>query len=148
MTRLSAWLDDLAAATRTADAAEEALRTDFARAIATLAAERAQSYRRVNLIRAVADAVASGEDEETAVAHGLAALRARLGWSADSEARTEVLERFAPVCVQAFAGLGEDEAADPAGALAAFEAWYEAERGGSFWALFENWMPETPLVDF
>lgn len=148
---LSAWLDALSAATRDADGAEERLRAEFARRVATLAEERAFAYRRLNLMRAVADAAASAPDEETAVSHGLAVLRARLGWTTDSEARTEILGRFAPVCAAAFGSLaaeGEAEPPDPAAALAGFESWYRDAKGSAFWNLFENHMPETPVVDF
>ncbi|TDR84563.1 hypothetical protein [Enterovirga rhinocerotis] len=195
MTRLSLWLDELGRATAAAETAEQDYRADFARRVAALAEERAVAYRRANLVRAVAEAVAGAEDEQAAVAHGLAVLRTRLGWSSDSEARTEILSRFAPVCAAAFSardpspsgegesapadrggvtpqpgfphpgsppeqvrgrlgpplqgGIGDDEfMADPATALAAFESWYLSARGTPFWLLFENVMPETPLVDF
>ena len=150
MTRVTDWIDELVAATKTAEAAETAYRAEYAKRVAALAQERAFAFRRANLLRAVAEVVARAEDEPTAVAHGLATLRARLGWDFDSEARDEIVSRFAPVC----AALREDdeaqakEAADPAEALAAFEAWHIEARGVPFWVLFEKWMPETPVVDF
>jgi hypothetical protein len=125
MTRVSDWIDELVAATKTAEAAETAYRAEYAKRVAALAQERAFAFRR-------------------------ATLRARLGWDFDSEARDEIVSRFAPVC----AALREDDeaqakdAADPAEALAAFEAWHIEARGVPFWVLFEKWMPETPVVDF
>ena len=159
MTRLSHWLDDLGQASRTAAAAEDTYRRDFARRVAELAQTRAFAFRRANLVRALADVVAGAEDEQAAVAHGLAVLRVRLGWTSDSEARVEILTRFAPVCAAMFAAMdpdgavpaaadAPDEAPDSAAALAAFEAWYAGAKGSAFWVLFENVMPETPLVDF
>jgi hypothetical protein len=87
------------------------------------------------------------------VAAATAAARAKLGWWDESDARTEVLSRFVPVAQQIFAGLapvGEEEAPPPdvLGALAAFETWYRETHPHPFWMLFENQMPETPLVDF
>ena len=40
------------------------------------------------------------------------------------------------------------EPRDVAAALTEFESWYEATHPVDFWALFENVMPETPVVDF
>lgn len=141
-------LDDAA---RAADAAERAYRREAAERIAVLDRARADAYRRRNLMAAVAEAAAAAESEEIAVAHALTLLRARLGWTVDSEARDEVIARFAPVAAALFppADRKDDEAPpDPAAALAAFEAWYLAARRTPFWLLFETVMPETPLVDF
>jgi hypothetical protein len=160
MTHLQAWIAELAAAADSAEAAEAAYRAESARCTAALAEERAFAYRRVNLLRALAEAVTGAPDEETAMAHGLAMLRARLGWSSTSDARDEIVGRFAPVCValraadapddgEEDAGDGAEEAPpDPAEALAAFEGWYREARGTPFWKLFETYIPETPLVDW
>ena len=42
----------------------------------------------------------------------------------------------------------ESEPGDVAEALAGFESWYAATHPVAFWVLFENVMPETPVVDF
>jgi hypothetical protein len=39
-------------------------------------------------------------------------------------------------------------APDIGDALARFEAWYAATHSGPFWALFEHYVTETPVVDF
>lgn len=161
MNRPAAWIEELTEATRTAEVAEVAYRAEYAKRIETLAQERAFAFRRANLLRAVAEVVAKAEDETTAVAYGLATLRSRLGWSDESEAREEIISRFAPVCAALHEGeeCAEEDAAkaaeadpkpptDPADALAAFEAWHVDARGVPFWVLFERWMPETPVVDF
>ena len=187
MTALSHWLDELGGAAEGAAAAEKSYRDDFARRVAELAETRAVAFRRANLMRAIAEAVARQDDVQAAVAHGLAVLRTRLGWSSDSEARAEILSRFAPVCEAAYGaaadqppphaevladgeprstqpvgasfeaplrGAPQDEErgsvrrADPGHALEAFETWYVSAKGTPFWKLFENVMPETPLVDF
>lgn len=150
MTRAAAWIEDLTEATLAADAAEKAYRAEYAKRVEQLAQERAFAFRRANLLRSVADAVAKAEDEQMAVAYGLATLRSRLGWGQESPAREEIISRFAPIC----AALHETpevqakDAADPAEALAVFEAWHMEARGVPFWVLFERWMPETPVVDF
>lgn len=155
MTSLAGWLDALATDADAALAAEKTFRADFARRVAELADLRAEAFRRRNLMAAVAEGMAGAEDEENAVARGQAVLRRRLGWSSESEPRAEIVRRFGPVCAACF--LAGDEAPatgdgdppiDPAGELAAFEAWFRESRGGSFWALFEVEIPETPLVDF
>jgi hypothetical protein len=147
---LATFLDDLSAATNAAEAAEAAFRREVAARIAVLEGERAFAYRRLNWMKTVATTVTGVEDEETAVAHVRSALRTRLGWQGDDSGHDAVLERFAAVARAAFAGLapGGDEDADVAEALAAFEAWYAETHGRSFWALFEHYIPETPLVDF
>ena len=152
MTPASSFLDTLKDAAENAGAAEEALRREFAERTKRLADERAFAYRRYNLIRAVAEAVAGAESEEIAVAAGNGILRTKLGWDSDSEARTETLSRFADVSKEMFAALAPlgDEAPPPdvLGILRAFEDWYAETHPQSFWVLFEHYMPETPLVDF
>jgi hypothetical protein len=149
-----AFLDPLQAAAHEAEAAEGRFRRSAAARIAELEQARAFAFRRVNFMRAVAEAVASVEDEEAAAAHAGAALRARLGWASDSEARSEVAARFAAVAHALYRALSPEEADattarnEVGQALAAFEAWYAATHERPFWALFEHYIPETPLVDF
>jgi hypothetical protein len=147
---LVTFLDDLAAATRAAEAAEAAFRREAAARTTALEGERAFAYRRLNWMKTVAATVTGVEDDETAVAHVRAALRTRLGWHGDDAGHEAVLERFSDVARTAFVCLtpGQDEDADVAEALAAFEAWYHETHGRSFWTLFEHYIPETPLVDF
>jgi hypothetical protein len=76
--------------------------------MAGLEQQRAFAFRRLNLMQAVAKAVGPAEDEPTAITYALAALRARLGWESDSEARAAVLARFAPVAQAVFASLMPD----------------------------------------
>lgn len=147
------FLDTLALAASRSAQAESDIRREWAERIKTLERERAFAHRRLNFMRAIAEAVATAESEEIAIAAAMAAMRAKLGWWDESEARTDVLSRFVPVAQQVFAGLAPvvDEEAPPAdvlGALAAFEAWYRETHPHPFWMLFENEMPETPLVDF
>jgi hypothetical protein len=145
------FLAAFAAAAEEAGAAERDYRREASARIEALERERAFAFRRLNLMRSLATAIAAAESEEIAVANGQAMLREKIGWSADSESRSAVLSRFAPVAASAFASLrpGEGTAgSDVAKALAEFEAWYAETHTASFWMLFEQYMPETPVVDF
>lgn len=137
------FLAALQAAADDAATAEAACRRDAQRRIKAVEAARAFAFRRLNLMRAVADAASGADSEEIAVAGGVGVLQAKLGWHTDSEARSEVLSRFAAVA----RAIHADEAA-VTGALADFEAWYAETHPGPFWALFDQEFPETPLVDF
>ncbi len=147
------FLDTLVLAASRSAQAESDIRREWAERIKTLERERAFAHRRLNFMRAIAEAVATAESEEIAVAAATAAMRAKLGWWDESDARTEVLSRFVPVVQQVFVGLApvvdpEVPPPDVLGALAAFETWYRETHPHPFWMLFENQMPETPLVDF
>ncbi len=150
MTAMS-FLEDLRVAARDAEAAEAGFRREVAARISDLEQQRAFAFRRLNLMQAIAEAAGPAEDEPTAMAYALAALRARLNWESDSEARAAVLARFAPVAQAVFASLMPDDdnsAADVAAALTQFEIWYSQTHTAPFWTLFEHYIPETPRVDF
>ncbi len=150
MTAMS-FLENLRVAARDAEAAEAGFRREVAARISDLEQQRAFAFRRLNLMQAIAEAVGPAEDEPTAMAYALAALRARLNWESDSEARAAVLARFAPVAQAVFASLMPDDdnsAADVAAALTQFETWYSQTHTAPFWTLFEHYIPETPRVDF
>ena len=153
MTAIS-FLDALERAAKQAAQAENDFRRESVAQVKVLERERAFAHRRLNFMRSVTEAVAAAESEEIAVAAATAIMRAKLGWSSDSDARTEVFLRFVPVAQQAFASLAppadDDEALlpDAIGALTAFETWYRETHSNPFWTLFEHYMPETPVVDF
>ena len=147
------FLDELKLATDRTATAEADFRREIAERIKALENERAFAFRRLNLMRAIAEVVAGAEGEEIAVAAATAVLRAKLGWSTDSEARDTVISRFAPVAQAMFASLApsDDEDApkpDVIASLADFERWYAENYPAPFWILFENYMQETPVVDF
>jgi hypothetical protein len=151
-TASSVFLDQLKTAADAAVKAEEDFRRSIAPRAKALETERAFAFRRLNLMRAVAESVRAAETEEAALAASEMRLRDRLGWVSESAARSEVLARFAPIATAIFAesasGGLEPKPKDVAKALAEFEAWYAATHPVPFWALFENVMPETPVVDF
>jgi hypothetical protein len=157
------FLDELKAAADRTATAEDELRREIAERMRTIEFERAYAFRRLNFMRAVADVVAGAEGEEIAVAAATAILRVKLGWSDQSEARDAVVSRFAPVAQAMYASLSPDKRAaakrdaakryaaaepDVLAALREFEGWYAATHPKPFWVLFENYMQETPVVDF
>lgn len=146
-----AFLDHLKAAATSAHEAENALRKRMAEEIARLERQRAFAYRRLNLMNEVTKAAASAEDEDAAVARGLAVLRTELGWTSESETRKATLERFERVVRAAIAGLSSTETAesapDIADELSGFETWYESTYGKPFWVLFDQEIQEIPLVE-
>jgi hypothetical protein len=153
MTHSSTFLDALKLATERANAAEDEFRREVAVRVKALERDRAFAFRRLNLMRAIADAIGGAESEEIAVAVAAAMLRTKLGWSSDSEARDVTLSRFAPVAQAMFASLApaeseSDDRPDVVDALAGFERWYAETHPNPFWVLFDTYMPETPLVDF
>jgi len=153
------FLDELKLAADRTATAEDEIRREAAQRIKALEVERTFAFRRLNLMRAIAEVVAGAEGEEIAVAAATAVLRAKLGWGSDSEARDAVVSCFAPVAQSMFASLSPENLASASGdedvpepdvikALTEFERWYAETHTGPFWVLFENYMPETPVVDF
>ncbi|NVO16601.1 MAG: hypothetical protein HXX10_21450 [Rhodoplanes sp.] len=143
-------LQALVAAADGADRAERQYRQEAAQRIAGLEQERTFAYRRLGLMRELVDAIAGADAEESALSIAAATLRGKLGWSSESEARSEVLERFAPVTQALFRSLTseDDPAPSPQDVLADFERWYADSRRSPFWILFERYVQQTPLVDF
>ena len=149
MTVTTRFLVELKTAAEAAKVAEGRFRREAAVRIAALEQERAFAFRRLNLMQAIAGAIASAESEEIAVASAFATLRTRLGWNSDSEARSEVIARFGQVVLAMFRAPDEGESANNVPeALAGFEHWYAETRGSPFWLLFEHQIPDTPRVDF
>jgi len=149
----ASFLAALKAAADGAAGMEADFRRETAQRIAALERERSFAFRRLNFMRKVVGAIAETESEQEALQRSAAALREELGWSSESEARSAVLERFAPVTRAVSRSLhstsaDESLATSMADALAAFERWYGESHAGAFWALFDQYRTETPLVDF
>jgi len=133
--------------------AEDEFRRGIAERMKELEKQRSFAFRRLHLMKEVAGVITQAESEEIAIAGATVVLRAKLGWVNDSEPRSEVLSRFAPVAQAMFASLvpsadDNEEKPDVIETLGEFEAWYAATHPNPFWILFENYMPETPVVDF
>jgi len=73
--------------------------------VAHLERQRGFAYRKLNLVRTLRTAIASAESEKTAVAQGLAVVRAELCWESDSDTRIETWSHFRPVVRATFAAL-------------------------------------------
>jgi hypothetical protein len=149
----ASYLDALKLAADQSGVAETEFRSQIAARIKELEKQRAFAFRRLNLMKEVSGVIAGAESEEIAVAVATAVLRAKLGWADDSEARMAVVSNFAPVAQAMFASLApteseDEEKPDVIRALGEFEAWYAETHPNPFWVLFENYMPETPVVDF
>jgi hypothetical protein len=151
MSHAASFIGWLRTAAESAAAAEAAFRSEAAERITSLERERAFAFRRFNLMRAVAEGVASAEDEEIAAAAGIGILRSRLDWTEGSDRQAAILSQFANVARALHACRPEETEAGISGAaraLAEFEAWYEQTVGAPFWALFDQPMEDTPRVDF
>ncbi len=94
---LSAFLDELEQSAHAASVAEENYRREAAARIRELENERAFGFRRLTLMRTVADAIRDCETEDDAVVKGSAAFLREVGWSTESETQQEALEQFQPV---------------------------------------------------
>ena len=153
MVPAESYLDALKLAADNSSVAENEFRSQLAARIKELEKQRSFAFRRLNLMKEVSGVIAGAESEEIAVAVATAVLRAKLGWASDSEARMAVVSSFAPVAQAMFASLAPAESEDEPSpdvlkTLAEFEAWYAETHPNPFWVLFENYMPETPVVDF
>lgn len=154
---LTAFLDGLERDAHAASVAEENFRREIAERLRALEQERAFGFRRFNLMRSVIDAVASGQDEEEALAKGRETVAQELQIGAETAVNLETLQRFEPVlraCWEACTAAGGtadadkgDTAAAVAAALKEFEAWFASARNGSFLSLMDHEIVELPLVE-
>ncbi|MBI5261861.1 MAG: hypothetical protein HY852_08620 [Bradyrhizobium sp.] len=146
------FLVSLQSAAQRADSAEAELQREIIERRKAIEQARKFAYRRYNFVKAIVDSVSGAGTREAAVAHALAAMRNSLGWSGDSEARQATLTDFVPVAEAVFATVSPAETEPPEvdvlAVLAEFEARYQDRHGTPFWSLFENYFPETPVVDF
>jgi hypothetical protein len=149
----ASFIDVLKRSADQSSVAEDEFRRGIAERMKELEKQRSFAFRRLHLMKEVAGVITQAESEEIAIAGATVVLRAKLGWVNDSEARSEVLSRFAPVAQAMFASIvpsadDNEEKPDVIETLREFEAWYAATHPNPFWILFENYMPETPVVDF
>lgn len=147
MTAFATYLESLDTAARAASGAEVEHQRTAAERARELRHERAFAWRRLNLMRSLAGAVGGKEEAEAASGAGRGAMLRLAGWNGATDAQRQVADRFAPVVMAVWAAGRDDEDADPAAALAEFEAWYAAERGAPFLALMEREVVELPLVE-
>jgi hypothetical protein len=143
----------LGTAAAEASLAEDEYRRNHAERLRVLERSRVFAYRRLNLVRDLVAAVRGTEDGDAAVAAAETVLSREFGLGRGSEAHRAVLDRFVPVIEALDLAVNGDEE-DRVGidtvlkALADFEAWYEARGGSPFLALYDVYVPQTPVVDF
>jgi hypothetical protein len=153
VTQSPAFISTLEAAACAADAEESAFRREAAARIETLERTRTFAFRRLNVLRAMAETASRAPDPEASIAAQLDLIRERLGWAGiEGGTPRAVLDRVAALaaCVDADvrAGTAERTADNPCAELARLESWYAERFGSPFWALFDRYSPETPVVDF
>jgi hypothetical protein len=139
------------AAARVAQQTEEALRKKMADEIARLERRRAFAFRRTRLVRALATAAVGADTEEAAAIAQRRAVRDELGWSSASSAYDLILDQLQPVgrvVWQCACGAEQGTPAAVNATLEEFETWFEKEHDKSFYALFDQYFPEVPVVDF
>ncbi len=149
--RAAALISEFEGAARTAQEAEAALRKAMAAEIARLERERETAFRRTRLIRLLASSAAGFETGDEAVAAQCAAVRQEFGWHGESDAHKSIVEKMRPLAGAVWQCVRETDTG-PAEAVTAelekFEAWFQMERGTPFYVLFDQYVPEAPLVDF
>jgi len=149
VTRLLAQFEQEAKA---AQVAETELRKSLAEQIARLERKRTHAFRRTRLVRTLAEAVpepTAGATPEDAWPRQSQAVCDELGWGALSESYRTILAQLAPVGRAVASRLEAPESdTDVTGALETFEAWFEATHGKPFYVLFDQYVPEVPVVDF
>ena len=144
------------AAADAALAAESAFRADWRARLEALERTRRLAFLRMNLVADLLAAASAAADAGAARAACAARLAAGFALEPGREAHAEILARFEPVAAAVAAiahppdRIGDEPPPepDPAGALAAFEAWYSERHGADFLARADLPMPETPLVDW
>lgn len=132
-------------AAEAARVAEAAYRKTATVETARLERERVTAFRRARLVRMLEESATDAESSEDAVKRQRARLCREFGWSGEAAGEQAALDRIAPVCAALAA---KDGASDIAALLKNFEAWFETDRGVSFYALFDVYVQETPVVDF
>jgi len=139
-------------AAQVAQDAEARLRKSMAEEIARIERERAFAFRRTRLIRLLASSATGSENEQSALAAQSQAVCGELGLSVDNPAHKEIIEHLEPLGKAVWqCACASEEQVDSGAANAAlreFEQWFETARGQTFYALFEHYIPDTPLVDF
>ncbi|MDX6807455.1 hypothetical protein [Terrihabitans rhizophilus] len=149
MTDHAAFIARFERAAAQAGEAEDDFRREAARRIETLARERRNAFRRLNLVRSSASAMSGTETAEDAAERARLKLAADLGWLPIGPRQALVLDRLQPAFL-ALAGTARDDAPveEAEAALLGFEEWYRSETEADFYDLFDRYVQETPVVDF
>ncbi|MGA7324461.1 MAG: hypothetical protein WBX25_08270 [Rhodomicrobium sp.] len=147
----AALISQFEGAAKNAKEAEATLRRTMAAEIARHEREREFAFRRTRLIRLLTSSAAALPTEDEAVLAQCRAVREEFGWHAESEAYKSILEEIRPLALAVWLCVCETQTGSAeavAAELAKFEAWFQARRGTPFYALFDQYFPDAPLVDF
>ncbi len=142
-------LATLAARAEAASAEEAVYRREALRRTELLERSRAFAYRRLNLLKKMAEVAADEPDAKKAADARIVAAFVDIGWIAGSLADLddkgrETEARFRPVAE----ALGDEDEPRLLAALDAFEAWFAERFKRDFCAVFDRYIPDTPKVDF
>ena len=145
-------IDSFEASAKLAQAAENEYRSQAGAEIARLEAERVVCFRRLRLVRLLAGASAEAETAEAALAAQRRAVADEFGWNPDRDDHKIVLEKLQSPGRAVWTSVRRPDADDAITALAddlaAFEDWYRTHAGQPFYVLFDQYVPQAPLVDF
>ncbi len=147
----AALLGQFEAAAEAAQETEIALRKKLADEVARLERERTFAFRRVRLVRTLLNAAEVHDTEFDALMAERRAVCNELDWNGETEMQSAILDRLQPVAASIWKSTCADSAQDAAAItqeLQAFETWHEATYGKSFYALFDRYVPQVPVVDF
>ncbi|MFM9850773.1 MAG: hypothetical protein ACKVP3_27060 [Hyphomicrobiaceae bacterium] len=139
------------AAAKAAQYAEAELRKTLTEELARAERQRAFAFRRTRLIRVLASAAGAAETEDAAIAAQARSLHEELGWNGASAAQAEILEQMQPLgraVWQCGCGMDGGTSTTVAAELQAFEQWFHDARGKPLYSLFDQYVPEVPVVDF
>ena len=144
-------IDGFEVAAKAAQAAENTYRAEAGAEIARLERARIVCFRRVRLVKLLAGPTAQAETVEAALAAQRCAVADEFGWNADREDHKIVLANLegpGRAIWSCLHGPAENPVGTIADNLAAFESWYQAHAGQPFYVLFDQYVPQAPLVDF
>ncbi len=151
-TGTSSLLANFEAAAKAAQVAETELRRKLATEIARSERNRIYAFRRIRLLKTLAESAASQTDDpDVAWTAQRNAVSSDLGWSAISESYAAILEHIRPLAAAIRASLqpGSDAGSNTIlQALEQFEQWFEQTHNKAFYALYDQYVPEVPIVDF
>lgn len=145
------YLARLNAAAEAAGRAEDDFRKSYASQLQALERARVFANRRFNLVRELSRAIEGADDGPAAIKAGERILAENFSLSGSNPAHTEILAAFARVSDEIDTALnceGEPQPDVVLQSFAEFEQWYEARTGTPFMALYDVYVPQTPVVDF
>ncbi|MGE8942207.1 hypothetical protein ACO2I3_09870 [Leptospira interrogans] len=147
----TALLGQFEAAAETAQETEIAVRKKLADEVARLERERTFAFRRVRLVRTLLNAAEVHDSESDALMAERRAICNELDWNGETEMQSTILDRLQPVALgiwKCTCADTEQGSAEITQELQAFETWHETAYGKSFYALFDRYVPQVPVVDF